>query len=138
MESADAEFLALEREANAEPGGGGAPTKKMAKRPKPPPRRRYSMSLTQGALDDFLAVVDLPESIAEEVSASQTLEVTCPEGVAAGDTLFLQYNDDEIEVTVPEGIGPGDDFEVSVEVSRPSPRCADRSITIPSPRSNAH
>eukprot|EP01045_Picozoa_sp_COSAG04_P007423 COSAG04_NODE_389_length_15213_cov_44.128292_1_plen_58_part_10 len=58
MESADAEFLALEREANAEPGGGGAPPKKMAKRPKPPPRRRYSMSLTQGALDDFLAVVD--------------------------------------------------------------------------------
>ena len=90
----------------------------------PPDGRRYSMSLTQGALDDFLAVVDLPESIAEEVSASQTLEVTCPEGVSAGDTLFLQYNDDEIEVTVPEGIGPGDDFEVSVEVS--SPRCADR------------
>ena len=88
----------------------------------PGPRPRNSFF--GGALDDFLAVVDLPESIAEEVSASQTLEVTCPEGVSAGDTLFLQYNDDEIEVTVPEGIGPGDDFEVSVEVS--SPRCADR------------
>ena len=87
---------------------------KPVRRP-PPGRRRYSMSLTQGALDDFLSVVDLPESVAEEED-SDTLEVTCPEGVSAGDVIYLQYDDQEIEVTVPEGVEPGDEFEVNIQV----------------------
>ena len=79
----------------------------------PQGRRRYSMSLTAGSLDDFLAVVDLPELIEEEESDS-TLEVTCPEGVSAGDVIYLQFDGQEIEVTVPEGVEPGDEFDVEV------------------------
>ena len=79
----------------------------------PQGRRRYSMSLTAGSLDDFLAVVDLPELIEEEESDS-TLEVTCPDGVSAGDVIYLQFDGQEIEVTVPEGVEPGDEFDVEV------------------------
>ena len=43
-----------------------------------------------------------------------TLEVVCPDGVKAGDTIYLQYGDDEIELVVPEGISPGDEFEVNL------------------------
>ena len=38
----------------------------------------------------------------------------CPDGVAAGDVIYLQYGDDEIEVIVPEGVVPGDEFEVTI------------------------
>ena len=117
---ADAEPDEEEQEEAEEEGEAVAPLPEPAtldkpvRRP-PPGRRRYSMSLTQGALDDFLSVVDLPESVAEEED-SDTLEVTCPEGVSAGDVIYLQYDDQEIEVTVPEGVEPGDEFEVNIQV----------------------
>ena len=90
-----------------------------------PAPRRYSFALQSGETSDFLAVVDLPADVAEgdegeeedadELGeAVEILEVVCPDGVRAGDTIFLQYGADEIEVVVPEGIGPGDEFEVNL------------------------
>jgi hypothetical protein len=79
----------------------------------PSSRRRYSVSLSQGALDDFLSVVDLPDDIAEE--DIETLDVVCPEGVGPGDVIYVQYDDHEIEVKIPEGVQAGDDFEVDLE-----------------------
>eukprot|EP01046_Picozoa_sp_COSAG06_P065252 COSAG06_NODE_15947_length_1033_cov_1.189507_1_plen_135_part_10 len=46
-------------------------------------------------------------------TAGPTLEVVCPDGSKAGDTIYLQFDGDEIEVVVPEGISPGDEFEVN-------------------------
>lgn len=42
-----------------------------------------------------------------------TLSVVCPDGVHAGETLFLTTPDgQELEVVVPDGVGPGDAFEL--------------------------
>ena len=85
----------------------------------PRSKRRYSMSLLPGAMDDFLAVVDLPteaddmgQDIAEHLT---TLHVACPDGVGPGDLLYIQYDGAELSVTVPVGVSPGDTFEVSVD-----------------------
>ena len=89
-------------------------------------RRRYSVALAPGALDDFLAVVDVPPSVGEEESALDaaggsshdalnTLRVVCPDGVSPGDALFVQTPEgQEIETAVPEGITPGDEFDVDL------------------------
>ena len=84
------------------------------------------MALRPGEVTEFLSVVDLPAAITEDEAEEAeeddddddehhtTLEVVCPDGVKAGDTIYLQYGDDEIEVVVPKGISPGDEFEVNL------------------------
>jgi hypothetical protein len=91
-----------------------------------PAPRRYSLALRPGEVTEFLSVVDLPAAITEDEAEEAeeddddddehhtTLEVVCPDGVKAGDTIYLQYGDDEIEVVVPKGISPGDEFEVNL------------------------
>eukprot|EP01043_Picozoa_sp_COSAG02_P015456 COSAG02_NODE_660_length_18763_cov_116.476425_7_plen_2551_part_00 len=81
--------------------------------------RRYSMSLSQGALHNLLSVVDLPDDVAEE--ATETLDVTCPEGVGPGDVIYLQYDGEEVEVRIPDGVQPGDEFEVNLESGNAEP-----------------
>ena len=75
------------------------------------PPRRYSISLLPASLD-VVEVVDLPDTIAEE--QPETLDVTCPEGVSAGDIIYVQYGEEEVEVTVPDGVAAGDEFEVNI------------------------
>ena len=91
-----------------------------------PAPRRYSLALRPGEVTEFLSVVDLPAAITEDEAEEAeeddddddehhtTLEVVCPDGVKAGDTIYLQYGDDEIEVVVPEGIMPGASFAVQL------------------------
>lgn len=44
-----------------------------------------------------------------------TMEIQCPEGVGAGDTIALETPDGEqIELQIPEGIEPGDVFAVQI------------------------
>lgn len=44
-----------------------------------------------------------------------TMEIQCPEGTAAGDTIAIETPEgDQIELQVPEGIGPGDTFAVEI------------------------
>ena len=44
-----------------------------------------------------------------------TMEITCPEGVSAGEVITIETPDgDQIELEVPEGISPGDTFAVQV------------------------
>lgn len=80
--------------------------------------RRFSVSMQQGASDlaDFLQVIDQEEQVDEaDPEASDYILVACPDGVSAGDLLYVNTPDGrEITVEVPEGIGPGDDFEVYV------------------------
>ena len=56
-----------------------------------------------------------PEPQAEPL-AGQTLEVMCPVGVGPGDTIYIQYDGEEVEVTIPEGVAAGDEFSVDVSV----------------------
>ena len=78
-------------------------------------KRRYSVSAVSGAEhDDFLLMIEQEEAEAQE-AASDTILVGCPEGVSAGDLLYVQTPDGrEVSVEVPDGIGPGDEFEVYV------------------------
>ena len=85
------------------------------------PSRRYSVSMTQGALDSFVQQIDVPAATEEEEEAetaedgTETLEIECPAGVGPGDVLYVTCPDgDEVEVEVPDGVGPGDIFEVSL------------------------
>lgn len=48
---------------------------------------------------------------------THTLEVTCPEDGAAGETISINFqhedgSEGEIDVEVPEGVQPGETFEV--------------------------
>jgi hypothetical protein len=44
-----------------------------------------------------------------------TMEIQCPEGVEAGDTIALETPDgDQIELQIPEGVEPGDVFAVQI------------------------
>ena len=44
-----------------------------------------------------------------------TMEITCPEGVSAGESITIETPDgDQIELELPEGIAPGDTFAVQV------------------------
>ena len=75
------------------------------------PRRRYSVALQPGELEQFVQVVEEPQGDC----GLETLTVVCPEGVSAGDMLYVSTPDgDEVEVAVPEGVGPGDEFEVQL------------------------
>ena len=75
------------------------------------PRRRYSVALQPGELEQFVQVVEEPQGNC----GLETLTVVCPEGVSAGDMLYVSTPDgDEVEVAVPEGVGPGDEFEVQL------------------------
>jgi hypothetical protein len=84
-------------------------------------RRRYSVALKPGALDDFLAVVEVPDTLEEgeetqeaEIEAG-TMRVLCPDGVSAGDALFVQTPEGvEITTEVPEGVQPGMEFVVDI------------------------
>lgn len=50
-----------------------------------------------------------------ELDAVTTMEIQCPEGVEAGDTIALETPDgDQIELQIPEGIKPGDVFAVQI------------------------
>ena len=91
----------------------------LAHTPERPAGRRYSVSLASGAVDDFVAVLEVPEATEEgdmqEEVATNSMRVICPEGVAAGDALYIQTPEGhEITTTVPEGVEPGDEFEVSL------------------------
>jgi hypothetical protein len=82
-------------------------------------RRRYSVALAPGALENFLAVVDVPEAAegsgSDDGESSDVLRVLCPDGVTAGDALFVQTPDGtEVTTEVPEGIGPGMEFTVDL------------------------
>ena len=82
-----------------------------ARRPPAGPRRRYSVALQPGELEQFVQVVEEPQGDC----GLETLTVVCPEGVSAGDLLYVSTPDgDEVEVAVPEGVGPGDEFEVQL------------------------
>ena len=76
---------------------------------------------------DLVAVDGLGESTPagsaedDEVSAEAdddgvtTMEIQCPEGCVAGDTIALETPDgDQIELQIPEGIEPGDVFAVQI------------------------
>ena len=92
----------------------------LAHAPERPAGRRYSVSLASGAVDDFVAVLEVPSEATEdgdtqEEVAADSMRVICPEGVAAGDALYIQTPEGhEITTTVPEGVEPGDEFDVSL------------------------
>lgn len=47
----------------------------------------------------------------------ETLLVTCPEGMLAGEVLHVMTSaGQEVEVTIPDGVDSGDDFEVTVHL----------------------
>ena len=76
-------------------------------------KRRYSVALAAGGLDQFLQTIELPDTVDEE--AEETLNVVCPDGTVAGDTLYITTPDgEEVEIVVPEGVEPGDDFELDL------------------------
>jgi hypothetical protein len=86
----------------------------------PPVRqRRFSVSLAVGALDAAGRSPVLQE-IVEEAAAtdtedSDTILVTCPDGVTAGEVLVITCPDGrEVDIDVPEGVSAGQEFEVFV------------------------
>ncbi len=46
------------------------------------------------------------------------LEAVVPDGVGAGDTINVPYEDTMLSVVVPEGVAPGDPFTFSVLEAR--------------------
>ena len=77
-------------------------------------RRRYSVALTPGSLDNFLQTIDLPDAIDSE-EEEEMLNVVCPHDTVPGDTLYITTPDgQEIEIIVPDGVEPGDEFELDL------------------------
>ena len=99
----------------APPSRGGGSTRRFSISSAPLPSG--GASGTEGASAGIL------DEIEEESEGQSTLTVTCPEGIAAGDTLYVQTPDmEEIEIAVPDGVGPGEEFDVELIVESPSPR----------------
>ncbi len=121
-----------EPEPDPEPEPGPEPEPEPEPKPKPnrmpkrpdrsQARKRYSVALAPGALDDFVALVDVQETVKEghesdEEAESElsVLRVVCPEGVGPGDSLYVQTPDgQEIATAVPEGVKPGEEFQVDL------------------------
>ena len=54
-------------------------------------------------------------AIPEGIPKRMQIEVVCPEGAAAGDTITVVTDDgNELEIEVPEGCGAGDSFDVQI------------------------
>ena len=66
------------------------------------------MSGFMEGLDDSTSILDAQS----EPDGGETVTVTCPEGVAPGDTITIDLGEGEVEIAVPDGVGPGDEFEV--------------------------
>ena len=71
-----------------------------------------------GPGDEFEVFAALPQGAESESDDGEatgtTVTVTCPEGVAPGDTITIDLGEGEGEVTVPDGVGPGGEFDVAV------------------------
>ena len=58
-----------------------------------------------------------PAMVAASVKPqSCTVNVTCPEGVASGETIAIQYENHAFDVQIPAGVSPGEEFEVQIEI----------------------
>ena len=82
-------------------------------------KRKYSVSLKSHAeVADFLQQIHAGDSETgdgEHTAGGDMLHVTVPEGVAAGQVLYVGTPDGrEIVVTVPEGVDGGQEIEVDV------------------------
>ena len=63
------------------------------------------------------AGVPVLEEIDEQTEDQETLSVTCPPGIQAGETLYVTTPDlEEIEVVVPDGVDVGDVFDIALRV----------------------
>ena len=103
-------------------------------------RKRYSVALAPGALDDFVALIDVQETVKEEEEVDEasepvtSLQVVCPEGVGPGDALYVQTPDgQEITTAVPEGVRPGDEFQVDLGSLQEEPIPGQQMQEIPEP-----
>lgn len=101
-------------------------------------RKRYSVALAPGALDDFVALIDVQETVKEENEVDEasepmtSLRVVCPEGVGPGDTLYVQTPDgQEITTAVPEGVRPGEEFQVDLGSLQEEPVPEQPQLAIP-------
>jgi hypothetical protein len=56
------------------------------------------------------------EEMQEETT--QTITITCPDGVGPGDTIQLDTPNGHIDVEIPEGLEPGDEFDVEISVDK--------------------
>ena len=51
------------------------------------------------------------------VSSAQTMTVTVPDGVSAGDPILITAPDGtDLEVVVPDGLGAGEEFEIEIDI----------------------
>ena len=112
-EEAATDALLATSEAAAEEGGGqwggGGGAQKKKKRPKRKgPAKRKTAAERQPKRPASPATP-------EEAASPDTLDVVCPEGMGAGDSLHIQTPaGDEIEIAIPEGVLPGEEFEISL------------------------
>eukprot|EP01052_Picozoa_sp_SAG31_P003783 SAG31_NODE_149_length_22476_cov_41.827189_10_plen_1989_part_00 len=78
-------------------------------------RRRFSVSLRPGEMDQFVQQIEAEED--QVTDGVETLSVFCPDGCGPGDPLYVTTpSGQEVEVIVPDGVNPGDAFEVEVEI----------------------
>ena len=76
--------------------------------------RKAEKAAAKAAAAEAEAAAAAEES--EPESASRSIDVTVPDGVASGDTISVEMLDgSELEVVVPDGLDPGDTFEIMVE-----------------------
>ena len=77
-------------------------------------KRRYSVCLSPGDLDALTTVVPAEDQLNEDGDVDY-VSVTCPEGVVAGQLLYVTTPDGrDIEVEVPDDIEAGMEFECFV------------------------